>query len=343
MFTFPKPVTYDYIFDRDYGFLFNLGILKEDYRDILKNIIVRLKLSNKRDEESLRLLYVALTRAENYLIFSLDLDKKNRKKSEWAQVIIDNVKKSELDNYIENSKKVLSNIEKLEKRVEKPEKIELKLAKIKAQEKEVSMLSPTMINIYLQCPRKYYYLANFGTKLSKTESLKLGEKVHLLLKEGTLDLEDLDLDIKANRLVNEIFSTDFWQNMISSKNYRELPFIINFGYTIIRGTIDLVYEQNGEWNIIDYKTQSMDIEQYRGQLLCYVLGLYYLKSYRAKKIGLYSIRNRQLVTENAPEIETIENMIRTIVSDIENDKFPRISNEVCKNCEVLDLCKKDEL
>lgn len=342
MFTYPRPERYDYLFDREYGFLFNLGVLKEDYSEILKRIIEHLKLSNKREEESLRLLYVALTRAESYLIFSLDLNSKFRKKSDWSHVIVNNLEKSELNKYIDNSKEILNNIDKIEKKAEKHDKIELKLATIKVQEKKVYMLSPTMINTYLHCPRKYYYLTNFGTKSSKTEPLKFGEKLHLLLKEGSLDLEDSDLDIKANQLVTEIYNTDFWHNMISSKNYRELPFLINFNQTIISGTIDLVYEQNEEWNIVDYKTQGIDIDQYRGQLLCYVLGLYYLKYYRAKKIGLYSIKNKKLVMEDAPDIEHIESIIREIISNIENDKFPRISNENCDNCEFSDLCKNDE-
>jgi ATP-dependent exoDNAse (exonuclease V) beta subunit len=170
------------------------------------------------------------------------------------------------------------------------------------------------------------------------EPLKLGEKLHSLLKSGTVDDEDLT----ANELVSEIYNTEFWHEITGSRNFRELPFLINMDGTMIRGAIDLVYEHDGEWNIVDYKTDNTDMNLYRGQLLCYVLGLYYLKSYKAKNISLYSIKSRTLVTEPAPEIEHIENIIRDVILGIEAERYPRLKNKNCDRCEFSEICKNEE-
>ncbi|MEM3264996.1 MAG: PD-(D/E)XK nuclease family protein, partial [Thermoplasmata archaeon] len=182
------------------------------------------------------------------------------------------------------------------------------------------------------------YLTSFGAVEKMREPLKLGTKLHLLLRNGAIDEEDE----RANELVSEIYNTEFWRVMTGSKNYRELPFLINIDETMIRGTIDLAYEHDGEWNIVDYKTNSTDIDLYRGQLLSYVLALYYLKSYSAKHIALYSINSKKLVSEPAPDIEHVESQIRNVIKNIEAEQFQKIKSKNCEICEFSELCKKEE-
>jgi len=334
MFAPPKSDSKEYMFDRDYGFMFNLGILKEEYKDIIKNVMDR--MTPKSEEEYLRLLYVAMTRAENYLIFSIDQDIKRKTAKTWSNVVVTYLAGTELEPYLNNGKYVQEHAVEPAKSSEK--KTVLTLSTILTQGKKLRSLSPTLINIYLHCPRKYYYLTSFGTVPMNREPLKLGEKLHSLLKSGTVDDEDLT----ANELVAEIYNTEFWHEITGSRNFRELPFLINMDGTMIRGAIDLVYEHDGEWNIVDYKTDNTDMNLYRGQLLCYVLGLYYLKSYKAKNISLYSIKSRTLVTEPAPEIEHIENIIRDVILGIEAERYPRLKNKNCDRCEFSEICKNEE-
>ncbi|MGC8693284.1 MAG: UvrD-helicase domain-containing protein [Thermoplasmata archaeon] len=332
MFAPPRPDVREYMFDREKGFLFNLGIINEDYKDLLKNIMNRMQ---KSEEEYLRLLYVAMTRAENYLIFSIDQDSRKGAKT-WSNVVTANMSKAELEPYINASKEALDNFSEIENRHDK--NVTIRLEPLKEQAKKLALLSPTLINVYLQCPRKYYYLTSFGTVSMKRESLKLGTKLHALLKTGAID----DQDARASELVTSVYNTEFWSEIMRSKNYRELQFIMNMDGTRVQGSIDLAYEHEGEWEIVDYKTASIDMELYRGQLHCYVLALYYLKSQRAKRIALYSIKSNTLVYEDAPEIEQIEAQIRSVIKDIEAERFSRVKSKICDICEFSELCKNRE-
>ncbi len=333
MFATTKPDSKEYIFDRDYGFLFNLGIIKEEYKELVKNIMDR--FTPRSEEEYLRLLYVAMTRAENYLVFSIDHDSKRKSAKTWSNVVTSYMNEQELERYIKNSDVILKHSIENAQRYES--NTELTLSPLIKQQKKLYMLSPTLINVYMQCPRKYYFLTRFGT-VENREPLKLGEKLHSLLRSGVID----DEDESANELVSEIYNTDFWHNMTGSKNYRELPFLIDIEGTMLRGTIDLVYEHDGEWNIVDYKTNSTDLDIYRGQLFSYVLGLYHLKSYRAKYIALYSIKSKKLVSEPAPDPEQIEAIIKNVIKAIEAEQFQKVKNKNCEICEFSELCKKEE-
>jgi ATP-dependent helicase/nuclease subunit A len=118
------------------------------------------------------------------------------------------------------------------------------------------------------------------TRVRSTHGQAWGEVIHTLLQikmdqpekelqeiTETLLLEkDLDLQWKndAIQTVNAVQQSDIWQRAQKiDEKYVEIPFNIkpksnreSTMPTILRGSIDLVFRENGGWVIVDYKTDS---------------------------------------------------------------------------------------
>ena len=65
-------------------------------------------------------------------------------------------------------------------------------------------------------------------------------------------------------LVDGIMESDMWKRLMSSEErYFEMPFSIADGNTVLAGAIDLVFKENGEWVIVDYKTDNYEKDPQR--------------------------------------------------------------------------------
>lgn len=60
-------------------------------------------------------------------------------------------------------------------------------------------------------------------------------------------------------LVDSIMESDMWKKLMASEEkYFEMPFSALDGNTILTGAIDLVFKDEGEWVIVDYKTDNFE-------------------------------------------------------------------------------------
>ncbi len=76
-------------------------------------------------------------------------------------------------------------------------------------------------------------------------------------------------------LVDNIMKSELWKRLLaSSEKYFEMPFSIAEGDTILAGAIDLVFKEDGEWVLVDYKTDNFEKDPERKRAYDKQLAIY---------------------------------------------------------------------
>ena len=264
------------------------------YRELLKKDYYKDEISEK-----IRLLYVALTRAREKMIFILpDTIKENHEYQD--EKVNDNEKlnyrsfldiltsiKSKLIPYIKNidlktlnltKKYNLINGNNLFDSLKKTnEKIEIKnIEKKEAVAKSESHFSKNDLKIF--------------TKDEK-EIMEFGTKMHYYLE--TLDLKNpilSEICSPYKEKIESFLNCDLIKNINKAKIYQEYEFIDNSSNIEKHGIIDLMLEYDDHIDIIDYKLKNINDEAYLKQLNGYKE---YIEKISNKDINvyLYSILN----------------------------------------------------
>jgi ATP-dependent helicase/nuclease subunit A len=122
---------------------------------------------------------------------------------------------------------------------------------------------------------------------------------------------DLDLAQEAVDIVQAVAGSEVWKRALQSSHYlAEVPFLIldEEGSDplphILRGQIDLVFEEDGEWVIVDYKTDPASeqkdlnalMEFYRPQMSNYERAWRNISGKRVKELGLYFVSTQRYLT-----------------------------------------------
>ncbi|MBD3244652.1 MAG: AAA family ATPase [Candidatus Moranbacteria bacterium] len=173
----------------------------------------------KQDDER-RLFFVALTRAKNYLFLSYSENyevlgqsrekPKSRFLEEMDQALI---KKMATKKYRDQIKKVLKNkFKKVKKTKDNWQKQQREF--LQKRIKNLS-LSPTSLNLYLNCPKKFKFEKLFLIPMAKDKTAALGTAVHKALenffekfkKTGQLD-KQLLLDSFEESLKSQVMTKD---------------------------------------------------------------------------------------------------------------------------------------
>jgi hypothetical protein len=122
----------------------------------------------------------------------------------------------------------------------------------------------------------------------------------------------------------------------------ELPISMIFGDDFLTGTIDRLYkDETGNWNIVDYKTDSLHVNEipakvnvYEPQLAFYALLIRSL--YRQGNVGAWLVFLRQpgspvRINFTCDDLNKFENSIRGVISRIKSSQFERNIAQ-CKTC-----------
>lgn len=244
---------------------------------LLKDVINKEKQYGT--EENLRLLYVAATRARDYLFVSNPKNKKSdsETRSKWYRLI----RLGDKDAKIKDAYKV---------NVKTVKYVDEEINTVTNNEKQYEIVSPSTIdNSFKQLDEEREY-----SSLKRDDALVFGTMVHKLLeyivnaKEVVLDDSICDaiaksydaIKFKDNLLEvkHTIYSGGYKQKtcpfddlLAKAKQcecFTETPFSYKEGNNIINGFIDLILESDNEILIVDYKTDSSDIDHQK-QLDCY--------------------------------------------------------------------------
>jgi ATP-dependent helicase/nuclease subunit A len=322
-------------------------------------------LKVREKQESNRLLYVAMTRAEEHLILSYTRGK--HRPANWAK-IVDNA--FQLDSLAPASEPYMRQTPHFEiaVRVMDGEPPLLRVDDAAAAEADgvVTVPRPTIddqhdsavnvtsLTVFAACPRKYYiqrYIGWNGRRSSfdvedlptedsgeqETNAAEMGSFVHEILAgaQGTFSPE-------AHRLANVFLESELgMRSRAAIRSEREWDFIVDVNGTLVRGTIDLWFEENGEIHIVDYKTNAVASSDYGPQLALYGLALERAFGKRPAHAWLHFLRPDKLVEVPLDDsaMANVTGLLTELREAQDRLRFDLHEGDHCRSCQFFrNLC-----
>lgn len=304
-----------------------------EYKDCSEADEVNLGLAEEN-----RVIYVAMTRAQDILVLSVV----GKMPEEICRISNYFNKNLDLDNISVSS--VGS----------KPEENKLNL-------------SYSSFADYNNCPWRYNLLNKLHFKVSQKEVTKMGSIIHEALDvinqeikdAGEISKENMEKIAKDTYYLHGGTDDEYDEYMDSIFDYyneigfditvvdSEVPFSIDRDNYRFNGAIDLIYKnQNGEYGILDYKNtifKDYNREKYAQQLLTYILALKNDSKYcdiEITEAKIYAIKSRSLIDFNIDEsrLATQKEEIQNTADLINSHEFNKNESSYCNICEFLKYC-----
>lgn len=304
-----------------------------EYKDCSEADEVNLGLAEEN-----RVIYVAMTRAQDILVLSVV----GKMPEEICRISNYFNKNLDLDNMS------ISSVGS------KPEENKLNL-------------SYSSFADYNNCPWRYNLLNKLHFKVSQKEVTKMGSIIHEALDvinqeikdAGEISKENIEKIAKDTYYLHGGTDEEFDDYMDSIFDYyneigfditvvdSEVPFSIDRDNYRFNGAIDLIYKnQNGEYGILDYKNtifKDYNREKYAQQLLTYILALKNDSKYcdiEITEAKIYVIKSRSLIDFNIGEsrLATQKEEIQNTVDLINSHEFNKNESSYCNICEFLKYC-----
>lgn len=304
-----------------------------EYKDCSEADEVNLGLAEEN-----RVIYVAMTRAQDILVLSVV----GKMPEEICKISNYFNKNLDLDNMS------ISSVGS------KPEENKLNL-------------SYSSFADYNNCPWRYNLLNKLHFKVSQKEVTKMGSIIHEALDvinqeikdSGEISKENIEKIAKDTYYLHGGTDEEFDDYMDSIFDYyneigfditvvdSEVPFSIDRDNYRFNGAIDLIYKnQNGEYGILDYKNtifKDYNREKYTQQLLTYILALKNDSKYcdiEITEAKIYAIKSRSLIDFNIGEsrLATQKEEIQNTADLINSHEFNKNESSYCNICEFLKYC-----
>lgn len=304
-----------------------------EYKDCSEADEVNLGLAEEN-----RVIYVAMTRAQDILVLSVV----GKMPEEICKISNYFNKNLDLDNM------PISSVGS------KPEENKLNL-------------SYSSFADYNNCPWRYNLLNKLHFKVSQKEVTKMGSIIHEALDvinqeikdSGEISKENIEKIAKDTYYLHGGTDEEFDDYMDSIFDYyneigfditvvdSEVPFSIDRDNYRFNGAIDLIYKnQNGEYGILDYKNtifKDYNREKYAQQLLTYILALKNDSKYcdiEITEAKIYAIKSRSLIDFNIGEsrLATQKEEIQNTADLINSHEFNKNESSYCNICEFLKYC-----
>jgi CRISPR/Cas system-associated exonuclease Cas4 (RecB family) len=233
----------------------------------------------------------------------------------------------------------------------------LTLPRPRVQDQHDTAVNVTSLAVFAGCPRKYYlqrYVGwntgrfrrfdpeslpeddtdTDGSSSQSPDAAELGSLVHEVLagKVGPHPAE-------AHKLANVFLDSDLGRRAASSTRVaREWDFIADIDDTLMRGTIDLWFEEDGAIHLVDYKTDAVARPaDYAPQLALYALAMERAFGKRPAHAWLHFLRS-DLVVEVPLNNETLESA-RRLIADLRTAQdrlqFDLREGEHCNSCQFF--------
>jgi ATP-dependent helicase/nuclease subunit A len=323
------------------------------------------ELGAREDAESNRLLYVAMTRAEEHLVLSCST---SSKLSNWAAYLASSWGLA-LEEPADGPR---------EERISAPDgssfavrvlctdrppspTAQLSLALDFEAPGRVaapaisgqydSTASATSIALFADCPRRYYLSRYLGWDDERrrfepdeedereiVDATEFGSEVHALLAGGDRD----SAQAEALALVTRFESSELGLRVErAARVEREFDFLMAIEDVVLRGQIDLWFEESGEQVIVDYKTDDIVPEEaqsraeaYQLQLQLYAIAVERLTGQPPDRAALYFLRpNLAVAVDVSPAaLARAAAMVRAFRDAQESQEFPLHVSEHCMRC-----------
>ncbi|HTQ55591.1 MAG TPA: UvrD-helicase domain-containing protein [Bryobacteraceae bacterium] len=292
---------------------------------------VKDEIRRRETEEGNRLLYVAMTRAEEHLVLSYSLN--GKKPQNWAARVAATLPVRWLDA--------------------PPEAPAFRLQNVAAAAPQVVDLPPvagqydaqaniTSVALFAGCPRRYYlsrYLGFEGGGTSSQPAIHIGQQVHALLA----GMPAGDANPEAQRLADVFRKSPLGRRAAAAATVeREFDFLVELENIVLRGQIDLWFEDRGRLVLVDYKTdRTADAAPYELQLRLYALALERLTGRAPDEAYLCFLRsNTTIAVDLRPSLfDSPELVVREFRQAQERQEFPLRESEHCRACpHFMRLC-----
>jgi ATP-dependent exoDNAse (exonuclease V) beta subunit len=288
-------------------------------------LMKQIELKEKAEEN--RLLYVAMTRAQDRLILS---HAERKRASSWQKLAEAVVPESAAppEPLAAGSAVAAGLAEDV-----------LDLPVVSGQYD--SAVAVTSVAMFQVCPRKYYLSRYLGLEAESNAGLQsgggsqpaieLGLEVHRALAGETVESAD------AAELAARFRSSDLGRRADSaSRIEREFDFLFETDDVVVRGQIDLWFEEGGQLVLVDYKTDRDEsaAEGYALQLRLYALALERYAGRRPDRAVLYYLRSNRTVeiAITDADLAAARNAVRDLRDAQDQLQFPLKVGEQCGRC-----------
>ena len=278
------------IYDDKYGIILP-NIINDSYKYTIINELLKRYTRKEEISEKLRLLYVALTRAKEKLIFVMP------KVEEYIEIndIVNNYDRLNYNSFYDIIKSVYYNLDKyiVEKQIN-VSKDYLTGTSIKQLSKEDNILQVNELKIEKQIIETSHFSKDELHIIDKEEKDKLeyGTNIHKILELidfKNTNLDKYNLNDKTIKQINNFINSNIIKDNINNKMYKEYEFIYLDNNIKKHGIIDLLILRDDYNIIIDYKSSNIDDINYIKQLKGYK-DYIISKTNKQTKCYLYSIQ-----------------------------------------------------
>ena len=285
----------------------------------------------REEAEQNRLLYVAMTRAEDRLYLSY-AEKKYA--SAWRRLVEGAVGEStgaatgsaEAPEIVSSTNRPIDN---------RPQ-----VGNLPHMARGDGSASVTDVALFAACPRKYYLARYLGLEAQSdgpgTGAMQIGVAVHQALSEKTAG-KQVD-SAEAEELAERFRASDLYRRALRANRVeREFDFMLAVDDLILTGQIDLWFEEGGELVLVDYKTDRDDssASAYALQLRLYALALRRYAGRLPERAVLYYLRADKAleISIGEGECEDAAQVVTALKDAQERGVFPLNVGVQCSRCE----------
>jgi len=325
-------------------------------------------------EEGNRLLYVAMTRAEDRLLLSCSLS--GRRPENWAETVLGALEVEpggERDEVVERASpdgapwrlRVRATAERppsFAPPVSAPAAGDAaRAAELVDRPRDISgqhdgNVTVTAVTAYQHCPRRYYlghYLGYEGRLRAYADggaervlsAGEIGTEVHAILAGAPPP----DPDPESVRLAAVFASSALGRRVQRAARVgRECDFLLAVRDVVLRGQIDLWFEEGGELALVDYKTDDVTARQaheraldYAVQVRLYAMALEQIAGRAPDRAWLHFLRPDTTVEVSlSPSLlDSPEQVVADLAAAQDRLDFPLREGPHCKRCRYYrDLC-----
>jgi len=330
---------------------------REDKDDLYMHEL-RKEWKVREEDESDRLLYVAMTRAEQHLVLSYAGNPLN-----WAKIVVAALQPDAAGLQIRTAPDGREWKLRVLLPEGPPELAPRPLRQTPEDADSTELLDPpeisgqedgnatvTALARFAHCPREYYlgqYLGFEGRQRKWLEAEEdadlsasdLGTQVHALLAETAVP----DADPEAIRLA-EVFRRGPLGRRLAQANRveREFDFLLAVEDLVIRGQVDLWFEEGGGLNIVDYKTDAVTAteanqraQDYALQLRLYAMAIEQFAGRAPDRAWLHFLKPNSVVeVDLRPSLlDAPEQVVRDFQEAQATLHFPLVEGEHCRRCQ----------
>ena len=311
-------------------------------------------IQQREEHESNRLLYVAMTRAEEHLVLSYALGAKDKPQN-WAEPVarvfgMGDVEPDAPPKIIRAGlpdRRFTAVVRKITRTapalvIHREGAFASRIAELPRPDvtgQQDADVTVTSLTLFEECPRRYYLARYLGWETSSsTPSSELGRQVHALLAGQTVESPEFE----ALHLADTFDRSDLGRRAKKSKRVEhELDFMFAIDEMIVRGQIDLWFEDRGGPVIVDYKTDDIAAHEaaarasaYELQVRYYALAIEKLTGALPSEAWLHFLRPDVAVRVElaAANLEAARRLVADLLLAQRAHQFPLNEGTHCRRC-----------